>query len=269
MCFAFVLCVRMVAREQWKLVHKTELVTKTKRKRGRAAKTWTFWYEYHVKARAEEKPLLKYFGCGHTVYTDLEFRKTCWKRLGSGASACTRERRLKLNVPSTEVEIVIARASACRKRNTTQEKQMRPPSETAAKGLRTYLWPSRKGRKRSAQTQVCRRCGSFATPLPLGWTRGRVCGFISRAVTRSVMRGNRADLRVALPLAAGWGARPVATRVFAWCCLNSMKLSWKELTTPHPRNRKSWFWQVDHTNKKPQWTLAAHLKVVKHTTNEK
>ena len=27
--------------------------------------------------------------------------------------------------------------------------------------------------------------------------------------------------------------------------------------------------EVDHTNKKPQWTLAAHLKVVKHTTNEK
>ena len=40
MCFAFVLCVRMVAREQWKLVHKTELVTKTKRKRGRAAKSY-------------------------------------------------------------------------------------------------------------------------------------------------------------------------------------------------------------------------------------
>ena len=95
--------------------------------------------------------------------------------------------------------------------------------------------------------EVGRRCGSFATPLPLGWTRGRVCGFISRAVTRSVMRGNRADLRVALPLAAGRGARPVATRVFAWCFLNSMKLSWQESTTPHPRNRKSWFWQAKWT----------------------
>ena len=115
----------MVAREHWKLVHKTELVTKTKRKRGRTAKTWAFWYEYHVKARAEDKPLLKYSGCGHTVYTDLEFRKTCWKRQGSGASVCTRERRLKLNVPSTDVEIVIAAASAWRKWNTTRDNQIR------------------------------------------------------------------------------------------------------------------------------------------------
>ena len=137
MCFAFVLWVRMVAREQWKLVHKTELGTKTKRKRGRAAKTQAFWYEYHVKARAEDKALLQYSGCGHAVYTDLEFRKTCWKGQGSGASACTRKRRLKLNVPSTGVEIVIAPASACRKRSTTQEKQKRPPSETAPQGSRT------------------------------------------------------------------------------------------------------------------------------------
>ena len=264
MCFAFVLCVRMVAREHWKLVHKTEVVTKTKRKRGRTTKTFAFCYEYHVKARAVDKPLLKYSGSGRTVYTDLEFRKTCWKRQGCRASVCTRERSLKLNVPSIDVEIVIAPAAALRKRSTTRETQIRPPSETAPQGLRTCLCVSQNGQtKRSTQK------GRFATPLPLGWKRCRVGGFISCAVTRSTMKGHRADLRVALPLAAGWGARPVATRVFAWCFLNSMKLSWKEFTTPHPRNRNSWFWQVDHTNKTPKWTLAAHLKVVKHTTNEK
>ena len=153
-CVAFVLSFRMVLREHWKLVHKTEVVTKTKRKRGRTAKTLALWYEYHVKARAEDKPLLKYSGCGHTVYTDLEFRKTCWKRQGSGASACMRERRLKLNVPSIDVEIVIAPASARRRGNTTQEKQMRPPSDKAPQGLRTCLCVSRSGQTKRSSREV-------------------------------------------------------------------------------------------------------------------
>ena len=86
---------------------------------------------------------------------------------------------------------------------------------------------------------------------------------------KSTMKGARVDLRASLPRGAGWGLRPVATRVFAWHFLNTSKLSWAEFTRPHPQNPKSYFWQVDHTNKQPTQTLAEHLKVVCHTTNEK
>ena len=83
-----------------------------------------------------------------------------------------------------------------------------------------------------------------------------------------MMKGARVDLRVSRPRGAGWGLRPVATRVFAWHFWNNGKFSWAEFTRPHPQNRNSYFWHVDHTNKKPTLTLADTLKVVRHIANE-
>jgi hypothetical protein len=81
--------------------------------------------------------------------------------------------------------------------------------------------------------------------------------------------GPRVDLRLGLPVAACWGAKGVASRVFAWHFLNTGKLSWAEFNMPHPIRPKSFYWQVHHANKNPSATLADQLKIVKHTTNEK
>ena len=84
------------------------------------------------------------------------------------------------------------------------------------------------------------------------------------------MKLRRADLRVKLPKHAGWHSPIIATRVFGWYFLNSMKLSWTEYTRPHPVLKHSYYWQIHHTNKGPSMTLAAELNImIKHTSNEK
>ena len=79
----------------------------------------------------------------------------------------------------------------------------------------------------------------------------------------------RYDMRVELPLAAGWGRTVVATRVFAWHYLNAeLQLSWADFTKPRPGLSTSYFWQVDHTNNDPTETLADKLALTLWWKNE-